>query len=265
MGHTDHERRRLSLQAQVLNPLTRDFLERAGIGPGMRVLDLGCGVGEVSLIAARMVGPGGYVTGIDIDPAALEISRARAAAEGLHHAAFEEANVADYLPGALFDAITGRLILIHTADPVAIVRRAASFLAPGGIVALQDYDLSRILRSCPPKPLRDRTVQLFEDFFARAMPQADIGMRLFQIFLDAGLTAPQCRAECPMDGGPDTVMHEWFAETVRTLLPRIEAMGLTAPGEIDIETLAERLRDEAVSIGGCVVGPILVGAFARKL
>src|SRR5580704_6015311 len=108
MGHSDHERRRLSLQAQVLNPLTKDFFQRAGIGPGMRVLDLGCGVGEVSLIAARMVGPGGSVTGIDIDPAALEIARARASQEGLHHAVFEEANVADYSSLTPFDAVTGR-------------------------------------------------------------------------------------------------------------------------------------------------------------
>jgi hypothetical protein len=59
-------------------------------------------------------------------------------------------------------------------------------------------------------------------------------------------------------------MHEWFAETVRTLLPRMEAMGPAAADEIDIETLADRLRDEAASVGGCVAGPMLIGAFARK-
>jgi ubiquinone/menaquinone biosynthesis C-methylase UbiE len=252
------------VQAQALNPLTRDFFERAGIGPGMRVLDLGCGVGEVSLIAARMVGPGGHVTGLDIDPSALEIARGRAVAEGLHHAVFEEANVADYLPEAPFDAVTGRLILIHTADPAAIVRRAAGFLRPDGIIAMQDYDLSRFIPSCPPKPLRDRTLQSIVEFFTRATPQADVGMRLYQLLLDAGLAEPQCRGECAIGGGPASIMHEWFAETVRTLLPRMEAMGLAAADEIDIETLADRLRDEAASVGGCVVGPMLIGAFARK-
>ena len=72
IGHTDHERRRLSLQAQALNPLTQAFFHRAGLIEGMRVLDLGCGVGEVSLIAARMAGPSGSVTGADMDPGALE-------------------------------------------------------------------------------------------------------------------------------------------------------------------------------------------------
>jgi len=48
MGHSDRERRRLALQAAVLNPLTDSFLRRAGISAGMRILDLGCGIGEVS-------------------------------------------------------------------------------------------------------------------------------------------------------------------------------------------------------------------------
>src|SRR5262249_27133436 len=90
MGHTDRERRRLSLQAAVLNPITEDFLRRAGISAGMRVLDIGCGVGEVSLIAARLVGSSGHVTGTDIDADSLQAARTRAAALGLQHLVFEQ-------------------------------------------------------------------------------------------------------------------------------------------------------------------------------
>jgi tRNA A58 N-methylase Trm61 len=59
MGHMDREGRPLALQASVINPLTDSFLRRAGISAGMRVLELGCGIGEVSLITARLVGPHG--------------------------------------------------------------------------------------------------------------------------------------------------------------------------------------------------------------
>ena len=79
MGHTDRERRRLALQASVINPLTDNFLRRAGVSAGMRVLELGCGIGEVSLIAARLVGPHGHVHCIDIDGPGLEIARDRLA------------------------------------------------------------------------------------------------------------------------------------------------------------------------------------------
>ena len=81
LGHTDHERRRLALQASVLNPLTDSFLRRAGISAGMRVLELGCGIGEVSLMAARLVGPHGHMHCIDIDEDALEIARGRCLAD----------------------------------------------------------------------------------------------------------------------------------------------------------------------------------------
>jgi ubiquinone/menaquinone biosynthesis C-methylase UbiE len=74
MGHSDRERRRLALQASVQNPTTEQLLRRAGILAGMRVLDLGCGVGDVSMLAAHLVGRHGSVTGIDLDEAALAIA-----------------------------------------------------------------------------------------------------------------------------------------------------------------------------------------------
>src|SRR5215467_8882051 len=88
MGHTDHERRRLSILGAVINPLTESFLLRAGISAGMHVLEFGCGVAEVSLIAARLVGPYAGLHGLDLDPAALEIARARVQSAGHSHVSF---------------------------------------------------------------------------------------------------------------------------------------------------------------------------------
>lgn len=78
MGHNDRERRRLALQGSILNPVTEQLLRRAGLASGMSVLDFGCGVGDVSMIAARLVGSGGRVTGLDLDEPALAIARERA-------------------------------------------------------------------------------------------------------------------------------------------------------------------------------------------
>ena len=82
MGHDDRERRRLSLQASILNPLSDQLLKRAGLSAGQRVLDIGCGVGELSMVAARVVGRGGRVTGIDLDDKALAIAETRAREQG---------------------------------------------------------------------------------------------------------------------------------------------------------------------------------------
>src|SRR5262245_26848227 len=85
MGHDERERRRLLLQASILNPLTEQLFHRAGISSGMRVLDIGCGVGDVSLLAARLVGRYGSVTSVDIDPVALGTLDARSSAEGVNN------------------------------------------------------------------------------------------------------------------------------------------------------------------------------------
>src|SRR5438270_3993914 len=85
MSHTDRERRRLALQASVINPFTSSFLRDAGIAKDMRVLDLGCGIGDVSLIAAQLVGEAGSVAGVDVDPEALAIAESRARDHGLKH------------------------------------------------------------------------------------------------------------------------------------------------------------------------------------
>ena len=65
LGYSIEEERRLAQQAEVFEPLTTGVFRHAGIGADMRVLDIGCGIGDVSIVAARMVGPGGTVLGID--------------------------------------------------------------------------------------------------------------------------------------------------------------------------------------------------------
>lgn len=264
MGHTDHERRRLSLQARALNPLTQEFLGRAGITAGMRVLDLGCGVGEVSAIAASLVGSSGSVTGVDFDAGALALAEEHARLAGLDHVRFVQGNVGEFAEGAPYDAVVGRLILIHVPDAYALVKHAASLVRSGGTVAFQDYDLSRSFPSFPQKPLRDRFTSYFVELFTRATAAADVGMRISYYLVNAGLEAPQCRAEILMEGGSDSIFYEWIAETVRGLAPKLEALGIVTAAELDLDTLADRLRQEAIEIGGCVSGPIMVSAAARK-
>src|SRR5262245_17165364 len=78
MGYTSDEFKRLEMQASYLKQLTADFLRRAGLAPGMRVLDIGCGIGDVSLLAADLVGPSGAVLGVDRSAESVAIAERRA-------------------------------------------------------------------------------------------------------------------------------------------------------------------------------------------
>ncbi|RAU94664.1 hypothetical protein DQP58_13830 [Mycobacterium colombiense] len=82
LGHVDAEVQRLLLQGRLYNDFTEHALRLAGLRPGMRVLDVGCGPGDVSMIAGRLVGPDGAVLGVDSAADVLELARARAVDQG---------------------------------------------------------------------------------------------------------------------------------------------------------------------------------------
>ena len=122
LGHDDTEIERLLLQGRLHNDFTEHALHLAGLRPGMRVVDVGCGPGDVSCLAARLVGPTGTVLGVDSAAGIVEFARTRAADRGLHNVRFEATAIADISQDEPVDAVIGRLILMHLTDPVEALR-----------------------------------------------------------------------------------------------------------------------------------------------
>src|SRR5262249_15337794 len=216
----------------ILNPLTEQLLRRAGISTGMHVLDLGCGIGEVSLMAARLVGRHGTVTAIDIDQAALATAADRAREQALGDLGVVQGSIDHYDPGHAFDAVIGRHVLIHLRDPHAILSKAYQWLSPGGVAVFQEYDFSTVHLAYPPCPLRDRGMAVFRDFFG-AMAHGNIGTQLLHLLLEAGFRAPDCRVEYPVDGGLDSPIYEWLPGSFRSLTPRAAAPGFFQESRFD--------------------------------
>jgi ubiquinone/menaquinone biosynthesis C-methylase UbiE len=152
-GHSEEEIQRLVRQSRLYNPCTRRFLEQAGISTGMKVLDVGSGPGDVTQLVADRVGPGGMVVGVDIDPATLDIARARAQVAGYENVSFVAGDITSVELDDDFDAIVGRLILIHLREPAATLRNLVRHLRPGGLVAFQDADFTPAAVSIPPSRL----------------------------------------------------------------------------------------------------------------
>ncbi len=262
-NQVDHERRRLALQASVLNPLTDSFLRRAGVASGMRVLEVGCGIGEVSLITARLVGPHGRLHCIDMDAAALETAQTRCRNAGHDHVSFEHTDVASHTPVRAYDAVIGRHVLIHVPDALAILKKAVNMVHIGGLIAFQEYDLSFFPKGYPEMPLMYSVQQLIVDYYTRAVPRPNMGSQLFFLMQEAGLPSPECRASSIMDGGANSPVYEWLTETIRALLPGMEALGMVTGGVVN-DSLPQRLREEALKTGGVAIMSPMIGAFARK-
>jgi 2-polyprenyl-3-methyl-5-hydroxy-6-metoxy-1,4-benzoquinol methylase len=125
LGHSQEEIRRLICQAAILRPFTERLLRNAEIGPGMRVLDLGCGAGDVSMLAAELVGPSGSVVGIDRNPQVIALAGARARTAGLEQVTFKEVALDGFSDLDLFDCVIGRYVLVRQANPTDFLRSAA--------------------------------------------------------------------------------------------------------------------------------------------
>ena len=152
LGHSDQELERLKAQARLIDPITQRFFREAGIGPGMRVLDIGGGAGDVAFLAADLVGDDGEVVGVDRVPAALEAARARASARRLRNVTFEEGDAGKMRFERPFDVVVGRYVLQFQQDPATMLRDLVAHLRPGGLVVFHEIDWAVLGPIRPPRP-----------------------------------------------------------------------------------------------------------------
>jgi len=254
------EDERLVAQGVVFDPLTRRLFGAAGLRPGMRVLDLGSGAGNVSRIAAEMVGPQGSVVGVERDPAAVELARRRTTAANVEYLV-GDVQTLDTVDGE-FDAVVGRLILMYLTDPVAALRRATTLVRPGGFVCVQEADLQYVPAS-PTTPLWSRIHGYFVQALEKAGIEPRMGLSLYTAFRAAGLPTPQLLVEAFAAGGPDAPAWAW-ANVISATVPLMERLGVATRADVEPTTLADRLLAETLSSDGYVIGPPMTGVWAAR-
>jgi len=256
------EQRRLASQAEILDPLTERVFRTAGLGKGMRVLDLGSGAGDVAMLAARLVGPEGEVVGVERDPEGVALATARVTQAGLGNVRFIQGD-AQTLDGIAngFDAAVGRLILMYLPDPAAALRRAAGLVRPGGLICFHECDLTYDW-AAPMTPLWTQIRACCMATIERGKIPPRMGLSLYSTFIAAGLPPPELRLECAVGGGDKAPAWAW-ANVMRGLVPLMERLGITTAAELQPDTLAERLLDELRHAQGIVISPPMIGAWAR--
>jgi 2-polyprenyl-3-methyl-5-hydroxy-6-metoxy-1,4-benzoquinol methylase len=264
LGHSAEELNRLIDQARLFGELTEDVFVRAGISAGMRVLDVGCGAGDVSFLLARMVGPSGAVVGVDRSEEAVAMATARAQAMGLSQVSFSQGEIEDISLDRPVDAAVGRFVLMYSADPSNTLRRVAANVRAGGIVAFQEMNVAEA-KSFPRVDLYEQSIRRIVETLDREKAKTLMGLGLFRTFVEAGLPPPQMIMGARVEGSPDSLGYQIVAQVVKSLLPVMEKLGVANEKEIQIETLAQRLRDEIIFRGAVIVLPPLVGAWTRTL
>jgi SAM-dependent methyltransferase len=261
-GPGGHALPRLLADSSAYGALTVELLRRAGVEPGMRVLDVGCGPGDSSFAAAAVVGPEGEVLGIDRSHAAVARARSRATRAGLGHVRFANADLETGVLAGGFDAAIGRGVLVHLRRPAAALAQVAAAVEPGGIVAFQELVVSSATTT-PRVPLYARVHRLLAATLSAAGLDPDLGRQLHGIFRDAGLPGPSLHLSAPVAHAADPAVHGEVARMLRGVLPLAERLNVASPLEVQIDTLAARLHRDALAADATVFLPSLVGAWTR--
>lgn len=265
VGHSQKETQWLQKQGDLVSPATGFLLQRAGIVAGMKVLDVGSGAGDVALLAAELVGPTGVVVGVDSNPTILETARVRVRAAGLTQVSFMAGDIRNVALDRDFDAVIGRNVLMYVADLADVLRGVVRYLRPGGIVAFHEFDFSileRLVETEGVPALFQQVSHWCSAGFRRAGVHMQMGFELPKAFVAAGLPFPQMQLDGVIGTGPEWAGYDVLANLLRTLLPMLVQYGIVQVEEVDVDTLSERMRAEAVKQQIFIASHIQVGAWA---
>lgn len=264
VGENELQTRRLITQSQLYDSSTRAFFQAAGIGRGMKVLELGSGVGDVSLVLAELVGPSGRVISVELNAAAVAAAQARITTVGWRNVTCLVGDIASIPLDQDFDAVVGRFILMWLSNPVAVLERVVKQVRPGGIIAFQDNDFTFNILTSAPMPTLDTLTASMKNVPEVGVPDFHMGLKMHQLYQQVGLPTPQLTLDAPLGTGSDWTGYQYLAETFAMMMPALQQRGIMPAAQIDTANLAERMRQEALENQAVIVLPAVIGAWSRK-
>jgi len=233
LSRDDQEYERLRTQARMWEPHTGRLLDRIGLARGSRCLDAGCGPGETMR------------------------------ADGHRQCMFQPFDVAagDPIPGAPFDLVFARLLLIHADDPADVLRRLWDAVAPGGHLVVQEYD-ARTARVDPELATVDEFTRMAIDTFDRAGRDTCLGLRLPALFDEAAIGVPDGMDAAALVA-PLRELAPMYEAVYRSLLPAALELGVTTEDRSRawFDAFARESADAATH---AALWALLIGAWKEK-
>jgi ubiquinone/menaquinone biosynthesis C-methylase UbiE len=237
---------RLNLLERIFGPATRHLLSANGLRPGMRVAEIGCGVGLTARWISTEVGPGGSVAGVDSSSEQLHIAERSAAEANTTNLSFREGNAYETgLPRDCFDLVYSRFLLCHVADPAKALAEMTSLLKRGGILVCEDHDDGGIFTK-PATHAYKRLVEISAAVNLSHNLDSYIGLKLPRLFREAGFSRPEVNVNqiARLQGEE----KRFWELTLREAAPAILAARASTVEELEAigEEMYEIAKDESI-------------------
>lgn len=221
------------------NSTTQRFLAEAGITTGMRVLEVGCGGGEVTGILAELVGPSGAVVALDRNEAALP-SPPAGNVQFLAADITGDLKSLEQFPKGSFQALAGRRVLMYLPEPARVLRRLSEWLEGGGLVVFEEADSTLVPGRLSPLAAHDQATEWCKRMLLAEGANPSMGLHLPATLAEAGLDFARIRGEAVIQGQGSQYP---LADLLGMMKARIVTAGIATSAEVD--SLVERVRDEA--------------------
>ncbi|MGH3569108.1 MAG: methyltransferase domain-containing protein [Pseudonocardia sp.] len=244
LGAGEEERVRLIAGGEVYRSETEWLVDRTGVGPAARALDIGCGPLGILDILSQSVDSAESVIGVDSRPRMLEMARESLAERGIDGVQLLVADAAGTgLPADTFDLVHTRFVLINVPNPEQVVAEMARLTRPGGCVIVQDADFITKAVCEPPHPAWDRLLDVVLAVWDDSGFDPYIGRRLPNLLRAAGLVDVEVTVTARVWRSADAyrMLMLAVADVVRE---QIVALGLMTGAELDavVAEVSEHLQ-----------------------
>jgi 2-polyprenyl-3-methyl-5-hydroxy-6-metoxy-1,4-benzoquinol methylase len=241
--------KRLRLLHEVYGPGTEALFHRVGLRAGQRVVEIGCGNGNIACWVAEQIAPNGSVLAIDNSSDQIEQARLQAQSRNLRNIEFQVADAySPRLPEGSFDLVYCRLVLTHLTRPAAALAVMRSLARPGGLVVCEEIDIGCWLCD-PPAESLTRFFALNDALGKLRDEDYCLGASLHRLFCEVGFARPEVGANfaLALRGEKKRLMGMTFAE----FAPELVREGLATQEEADRVTagLMTMADDETVLLG----------------
>lgn len=241
LGASQYEVEQLAFQGEVWRPMTDALLDRIGVRRGWRCLEIGAGIGTVTLPLSERVGPTGSVDAVEAVPLYAETLREQLARKDIGWVSLHEGPLRSFeIKRARYDLIFSRWAFSDMKDVEANLRRLAKGLKPGGALAIEDYHHLGCAYH-PNRPSFDAVIEASRAWYRKTGGNPRVAGELPAIFHRLGLTSVEVTPHLRV-GGPSSDLWRWSELVFQAQLPSMISARVIS------SALAARFRKDLAAV-----------------